>query len=215
MLLLLVLDGTQMLRLRTIVDCGNVAQGKQSFGRISSPARAQSKVYSETEELILGTLGSYVVCVMAFGQSSSGRTHTILGECDHPHQGSCWIDCNNLFIYFQMLNQLLTVTQHCSKRYQESFSVTILEVAGERLCDLCAGTLAALARSKAQGGSNHSCNGRVRHRRGLGRILAWCMQAWRRKTQDLHKLQRQHSQLIPVERPYHIASLVTFLLSSC
>ena len=80
------------------------------------------------EELVLGALDSYVVCIMAFGQSGIGRTHTILGECGCPHCNDRRIDRNNPCIYFQML-ELLTVAQHCSKRYQESFSVTILKVA--------------------------------------------------------------------------------------
>ena len=40
--------------------------------------------------------------------------------------------------------------------------VTILEVAGERLCDLCAGIRAELARGEARGGGDCPPNGRAR-----------------------------------------------------
>ena len=86
---------------------------------------------------------------MAFEQSSSGKTHAILEECGRPHRRGHWIDHNNPGIYFQTLNQLLTVVQHHSECYQESFSVAILEFVGESLCILCASTLAALIYSKA------------------------------------------------------------------
>ena len=41
-------------------------------------------VYLETEELVLGNLDGYVVCVMAFGQSGSGKTHTVLEDSVAP-----------------------------------------------------------------------------------------------------------------------------------
>ena len=52
------------------------------------PARAQSEVYLETED-VLGALDGYAVCVMTFGQSGSGKTHTILGEYGCLHCGGC------------------------------------------------------------------------------------------------------------------------------
>ena len=70
-----------------------------------------------------------------------------------------------------MLNQLLTIAQHRIERYQGSFSIAILEVARERLCDLCAGTHTVLACGKAQGGGNCLRNGRGQHS-AVDKVLA-------------------------------------------
>ena len=126
------------------------------YDRVFHSESTQKEVYSEMEELILGALDGYVLCVMAFGQTGSGKTHTLFGQCHRPsydskNDSAVWIERRNAGVYFETLNQLLTVSECRSERFQDSFSITILEVHGDKLCDLCAGTSIANNRGEVQG----------------------------------------------------------------
>ena len=126
--------------------------------RVFTPETTQKELYSEMEELTLGALDGYNVCVMAFGPTGSGKTHAILGHTHHydfKKGDPCnpWIDRDTAGVYFQSMKQLLTVAECRNDRFQDLFSITILEVHGEKLCDLCAGTSIGQDRGEVQGGS--------------------------------------------------------------
>lgn len=147
------------------------------YDRVFTPNATQTEVYSEMEEIVLGALDGYNICVMAFGQSGSGKTHTILGDCTRtkPIAGSTghWIkrDSNTSGTYFQTMEQLLAVAEQRQERYQDLFSVTILEVHGEKLCDLCAGTPISLERGETQGDDTQPTRLSRKHRSKSSRSL--------------------------------------------
>jgi len=127
------------------------------FDQVFSEQSSQSEVYNEMEELCLGALDGYIVCVMAYGQTGAGKTHTLIGDTR-----------GEVGVHLQAVNQLFTIADKRTLRYQDSFSMTILEVHGDRLADLVAGTKTATAVGEMQGGDIPNNNKKSR-RRGRNR----------------------------------------------
>lgn len=112
------------------------------FDRVFSPESDQKEIYSEVEELALGALDGFNICLMAYGQDAAGKSRTIIGDyevsledAEAPtasivHQG----------IHFMAAQQLFTVAEHRADRYQDCFTINIVEVHDEKLRDLLAGT---------------------------------------------------------------------------
>jgi len=112
------------------------------FDRVFSPESDEKEIYSEVEELVLGALDGYNICLMAYGQNAAGKSRTMIGgyevslaDAEAPsaaivHQG----------IHFLAAQQLFTVAEHRSGRYQDVFTISIVEVHNEKLRDLLAGT---------------------------------------------------------------------------
>lgn len=127
------------------------------FDRVFAPESPQSELYSEMEELVLGVLDGYNVCLLAYGQTGSGKTHTMLGDRELLHEedeGGVSDAAPRIVlgdehgIHLQSVRQLFTIAERRNERYQDSFSITIVEVHDERLCDLVAGT--EMAESRGQ-----------------------------------------------------------------
>jgi hypothetical protein len=114
------------------------------FDRIFAPGMDQREVYSEVDELVLSALDGYNVCLMAYGQNESGKTYTMLGDVSYPENETVGIE--NYGIHLQGVDQLFNVSKHRCDRYEDSFTLSIVEVHGERLCDLIAGTAFGEAR---------------------------------------------------------------------
>jgi len=113
------------------------------FDRVFSSQSTQSEVYDEMEEMVLGSLDGYNICVMTYGQRESGKNHTILGN---------YHDKSQTGILFLAMSQMLNISEKRSERYKDSFSMTVLEVHGDRLCDLVVGTETGMACGVTQGG---------------------------------------------------------------
>jgi len=115
------------------------------FDRVFYPDSAQKDIYSEMEELVLGALDGFNICLMAYGQTGSGKTHTLIGEYsisrEEEDSGTSFTtDIGEHGIHFHAAQQLFTIAAHRSGRYQDTFSMTIVEVHNEKLTDLVAGT---------------------------------------------------------------------------
>lgn len=52
------------------------------FDRVFHSKAAQTDVYAEVQGLVQSALDGYNVCVFAYGQTSSGKTHTMFGDND-------------------------------------------------------------------------------------------------------------------------------------
>ena len=48
--------------------------------RVFGPEAKQDEVYAEVDALVRSALDGYDVCVLAYGATGSGKTHTMLGE---------------------------------------------------------------------------------------------------------------------------------------
>ena len=52
------------------------------FEDMLGPAATQADVYRKVEDVVLQTTEGINACVMAYGQTGAGKTHTMLGEND-------------------------------------------------------------------------------------------------------------------------------------
>ncbi len=64
------------------VDCGDGKRFTGAFADILGPAATQNDVYRKVEDVVLQTTEGINACVMAYGQTGAGKTHTMLGESD-------------------------------------------------------------------------------------------------------------------------------------
>ena len=137
---------TLLLHRDRLPSCQDTTHMSFEFDGIFQSDSSQKVVYSEMEELILGILDGYNVCIMAYGQSGSGKTHSLLGDVsyivntDDMDYDDVKVEIDNEGIQLQGVKQLFTVSEHRSERYHDVFSFTIVEVHDERLTDLVAGT---------------------------------------------------------------------------
>lgn len=109
------------------------------FDRVFDPHCSQSDVYEEVESLVMDALDGYSVCIMAYGQTKSGKTYTLLGDIGQP-----LINNKTVGVHLNAVNHLFAVAETRSERYQDAFSITIVEIQEDRLFDLIAGTRAAV-----------------------------------------------------------------------
>ena len=64
------------------VDCGDGKRFTGAFADMLGPAATQADVYRKVEDVVLQTTEGINACVMAYGQTGAGKTHTMLGESD-------------------------------------------------------------------------------------------------------------------------------------
>ena len=112
------------------------------FDRVFSPESDQKEIYSEVEELALGALDGFNICLMAYGQDAAGKSRTIMGDyevsLEDPEAPTASIVHQG--IHFMAAQQLFTVAEHRADRYQDCFTINIVEVHDDKLRDLLAGT---------------------------------------------------------------------------
>lgn len=113
--------------------------------RIFDSAALQQDIYNELEEVCLSALDGYNICTICYGTTGSGKTHTILGDVVF-HDDKVAIDNHGLQL--RTMKQLFDISKERSDRYTDTFTLSIIEVHNEKLCDILAGTSAAEARGK-------------------------------------------------------------------
>ena len=123
-------------------EFGSPAPMSFEFDRVFSPESNQKEIYSEVEELALGALDGFNICLMAYGQDAAGKRRTILGDYEvslvDPEAPSATILHQG--IHFLAAQQLFTVAEHRADRFQDCFTINIVEVHDDKLRDLLAGT---------------------------------------------------------------------------
>ena len=115
------------------------------FDRVFHPSSSQHDVYGEMEEVCMGVLDGYNICVMGYGQSGSGKTHWLLGDVISPENR---VEITNHGIQLRAMAQLFAIAEHRSERFTDVFTLTIVEVHNERLSDMLAGTNAGESRGE-------------------------------------------------------------------
>ena len=133
------------------------------FDRVFDSRCSQTEVYNEMEELILSALDGYNICIMAFGQSGSGKTHTLIGEysVNFSNQTNVLpdVEIQEDGMHFLAAQQLFTIADRRKDRYQDSFSITIVEVWNEKLRDLVVDT--NIAKQKNGGTKEDETDGKL------------------------------------------------------
>ncbi|CAB9497142.1 Kinesin-like protein KIN [Seminavis robusta] len=113
------------------------------FDRVFTPDIGQREVYDEIEELCLSVMDGYNICLLAHGQRHTGKTYSLLGNVAYSQEsGSSQqrVEITDHGIHLRTVKQLFTISEHRSERYQDTFSLEIVEVHNERLLDLLSGT---------------------------------------------------------------------------
>ena len=113
------------------------------FDRVFTPDVQQREVYNEIEELCLSVMDGYNICLMAHGQRGTGKTYSMLGDVTYSSDKAgqnVSVDIQDFGIHLKAAKQLFSIAEHRSERYQDVFTLEIVEVYNERLIDLLAGT---------------------------------------------------------------------------
>jgi hypothetical protein len=122
------------------------------FDRVFTPDVPQREVYNELEELCLSVLDGYNICLVAHGQTGTGKTYSLLGDVVYSQEKNGQevnVEIKDHGLHLKTVHQLFSITEHRSERYQDVFTLDIVEVHNERLCDLLAGTEIGEARGHA------------------------------------------------------------------
>jgi hypothetical protein len=111
--------------------CIEQGRGKDSkvfqFDHVFGPHSTQSEVFEETQPLITSMLDGYNVCIFAYGQTGTGKTHTMEGYGDQPGVNT------------RALQALFDLAKERKKLFTYDIKVSILEIYNETLVDLLVG----------------------------------------------------------------------------
>ncbi len=119
------------------------------FDRMFTSNASQRDIYAEMEELVLTTLDGYNSCLLAFGQNGCGKTHSLFGDFKISLGASAeeepQVEITDHGIHLLAMQQIFTVSKKRRERFQDSFTLTIVEIYDEKLTDLVASTEMGLA----------------------------------------------------------------------
>lgn len=95
------------------------------FDRVYGPHAGQAELFTDVQPFVQSALDGYNVSIFAYGQSHSGKTHTMEGS---SHDRGLYARC------FEELFDLSNLDTNSSSRF--SFSVTIFELYNDQIRDL-------------------------------------------------------------------------------
>ncbi|XP_030455740.2 kinesin-like protein KIN-14B [Syzygium oleosum] len=95
------------------------------FDRVYGPHVGQAEIFSDVQPLVQSALDGFNVSIFAYGQSNSGKTHTMEGS---SHDRGLYARC------FEELFDLANSDATATSRYD--FSVTVFELHNEQVRDL-------------------------------------------------------------------------------
>lgn len=114
------------------------------FDRMFTPNSPSVDVYSEMEDLVQSAMDGYNSCIMAYGQTNAGKTRSILGDVSFLSSGdegkASQIEITNRGIQLIAAENLFKIASHRRDRFEDAFSMTIVEVCDEKLFDMAAET---------------------------------------------------------------------------
>ncbi|XP_044469860.1 kinesin-like protein KIN-14B [Mangifera indica] len=104
------------------------------FDRVYGPHVGQAELFSDVQPLVQSALDGYNVSIFAYGQTHSGKTHTMEGS---SHDRGLYSRC------FEELFDLSNLDSTSTSRYK--FSVTVFELYNEQIRDLLSESGGSLA----------------------------------------------------------------------
>jgi kinesin family member C2/C3 len=135
------------------------------FDRVFEPQATQQDVFIEVEEVLLGVLDGYNICLLAYGPADCGKTRTLLGDMDLSTPEKMTIQ--NYGIHLQAMDELFSIAQYRRERYKDTFTLTIIEVHNDRIRDLVAATETGGSRGHVMVAETKN-GGLVKRSKGLG-----------------------------------------------
>ena len=104
---------------------GKPALKRFTFDRMYTPKTTQNEIYQDVKPLTMSVLDGYNCCVFAYGQTGTGKTHTMQGPASDP--GVTYRAVKDLFE---------TAERAVMHGYTFSFRISVLEIYNERIFDL-------------------------------------------------------------------------------
>lgn len=74
-----------------------------SYDAVFGPDSTQDQVFEDTKRMIQSAVDGYNVCILAYGATGSGKTHTIQGAEENP--GICPRALSELFLITSTMQQ--------------------------------------------------------------------------------------------------------------
>jgi len=97
------------------------------FNRVYGPSSTQEDVFRDTEPLMTSVLDGFNVCVLAYGQSGSGKTFTMEGTVDEPG------------LTLRAVERLFELAaERRAQGYESNLTLGMIEIYNEGLRDLIA-----------------------------------------------------------------------------
>ncbi len=119
------------------------------FDRMFTSNTTQRDIYAEMEELVLSSLDGYNSCLVAFGQNGCGKTHSLIGDFSIIRNGETNdepnVEISDCGIHLLAMQQIFTVSKKRRERFQDYFTMTIVEIHDEKIIDSVADTDIALS----------------------------------------------------------------------
>ncbi|XP_051208175.1 E3 ubiquitin-protein ligase listerin isoform X3 [Lolium perenne] len=101
------------------------------FDRVYAPDDDQAKVFSDASSLVTSVLDGYNVCILAYGQTGTGKTFTMEGT--EQNRG----------VNYRTLRELFSLTDNKKQLFQYNIYVSMLEVYNENIRDLLSPSMAS------------------------------------------------------------------------
>ncbi|KAG8462867.1 hypothetical protein KFE25_001640 [Diacronema lutheri] len=109
------------------------------FNRVYGPSSTQEDVFRDTEPLMTSVLDGFNVCVLAYGQSGSGKTFTMEGTVDEPG------------LTLRAVERLFELAaERRAQGYESNLTLGMIEIYNEGLRDLIAQEGGAAAKLEIQ-----------------------------------------------------------------
>ncbi|KAK3239345.1 hypothetical protein CYMTET_50726 [Cymbomonas tetramitiformis] len=96
------------------------------FDRIYPPESTQAEVFQDAAPVVTSVLDGYNTCILAYGQTGTGKTYTIWGSASGDSRG----------VNARTLEALFSRAEERQQEVEYSFHVSMLEVYNEQLRDL-------------------------------------------------------------------------------
>ncbi|PSS28845.1 Kinesin-like protein [Actinidia chinensis var. chinensis] len=109
-----------------------VKDGRKSFtfNKVFGPSATQEEVFSDTQPLIRSVLDGYNVCIFAYGQTGTGKTHTMTGPKELTQK--------SVGVNYRALSDLFLISEQRKNTISYEVSVQMIEIYNEQIRDLLA-----------------------------------------------------------------------------
>lgn len=98
-----------------------------SFDHVFGPESTQSDVFAKVEPLVMSFADGYNSCIMAYGQTGTGKTFTMVGNRDAKE---------NEGVIPRALQQVFAVVNARHLTYKDTLSVSMIEIYNDQILDL-------------------------------------------------------------------------------
>lgn len=98
-----------------------------SFDRVFNATSTQADVFSSVKHVVSGVMEGYNGTLLAYGQTSSGKTHTMMGRMEE--EGGEGVIPRSVAELFNMVGE-------CNDTIEFTFKVSYIEIYCEKIRDL-------------------------------------------------------------------------------